>query len=65
MTTRQLSGFRNFKFLKSRCLFNRLLALTTFSALAACAAALARSCVGDITGKGIVNGPDLGYLLNA
>jgi hypothetical protein len=45
MTTRQLSGFRNFKSLKSRCCwFNRFRSLT---------------------GEGIVNSPDLGYLLNA
>jgi hypothetical protein len=45
MTTRQLSGFRNFKSLKSSCCrFNRFRSLT---------------------GEGIVNGPDLRYLLNA
>ena len=67
MTTRQLSEFGNFKCFKSRCSFR---SLTTLSALAACAAALAvtptaraQSCVGDLNGDRIVNGPDLGILL--
>ena len=67
MTTRQLSEFGNFKCFKSRCSFS---SLTTLSALAACAAALAvtptaraQSCVGDLNGDRIVNGPDLGILL--
>ena len=67
MTTRQLSEFGNFKCFKSRCSFR---SLTTLSALAACAAALAvtptaraQSCVGDLNGDRIVNGSDLGILL--
>ena len=67
MTTRQLSEFGNFKCFESRCSFS---SLTTLSALAACAAALAvtptaraQSCVGDLNGDRIVNGSDLGILL--
>ena len=67
MTTRQLSGVRNFKSFKSRCSFN---SRTTLSALAACAAALAvaptaraQLCVGDLNGDRIVNGSDVGILL--
>ena len=67
MTTRRLSEFGNFKCFKSGCSFR---SLTTLSALAACAAALAvtptaraQSCVGDLNGDRTVNGPDLGILL--
>jgi formylglycine-generating enzyme required for sulfatase activity len=70
MTTRQLSGFKNFKSFKSRCLFSRFRLLTTLSVLAVCAAALAvapmargQSCRSDLNGDGLVNGADLGIML--
>jgi len=70
MTTRQLSGFTSTKSFKTLGLFNRFCSLTTLSALAACAAALAlaptaraQSCAGDLNGDGMVNGADLGVVL--
>ena len=70
MTTRQLSGITSTKSLKTLGLFNRFRSLTTLSALAACAVALAlaptaraQSCAGDLNGDGIVNGADLGVVL--
>ena len=70
MTTRQRSGFTSTKSFKTLGLFNRFRSLTTLSALAACAAALAlaptaraQSCAGDLNGDGMVNGADLGVVL--
>ena len=70
MTTRQRSGFTSTKSLKTLGLFNRFRSLTTLSALAACAVALAlaptaraQSCAGDLNGDGMVNGADLGVVL--
>jgi formylglycine-generating enzyme required for sulfatase activity len=70
MTTRQLSGFTALTSHNSLCLFNGFRSLTTLSALAACAAALAlaptaraQSCAGDLNGDGMVNGADLGVVL--
>ena len=70
MTTRELSGFKNFKSFKPRCLFSGFRSLTTLSVLAACAAALTvaptargQSCRSDLNGDGLVNGADLGIML--
>ena len=68
MTTRQRSGFTSTKSFQTLGLFNRFRSLTTLSALAACAAALAptaraQSCAGDLNGDGMVNGADLGVVL--